>query len=233
MKYFLAFILVIHILHGAQDDSENDQSTKSCVISSPEYCLAPECGYVACDKFIMLFARPSLAPALYSTYADHEVMKYLGKGNTHTPEQVDQRFLRRAQEMLNNNDAPYYWCIISREGICGVANVWPMNENPEMIEIARMLTQTSQNKKFGLRIFELLFDHFSDRSWYVTSHPNNTPSKKSQESAGFIYQKTEYVEEYNGFRNFYERPSNDEIESREKIRFTYSSKIVSLHDLMK
>lgn len=228
----LFLLLFLATLHAASDESNPQENVEQrVVISSPERCLAPERGYIACDKFLMLFVRPYFASAMYSTYADPDVMQYLDNGSTYESSHVNQQFLTRAKEMLSSNEAPYYWCIIGREGIYGIANVWPVEEKPGTLEVARMLTKTAQNKKFGSHIFELLFSHFSNHSWYVTSHPDNKLSQRSQENAGFVYQKTEHVEQYNGLRNFYERPSNAELEGRKKIRFTYSGKVVSLGEL--
>lgn len=90
-----------------------------------------------------------------------------------------------------------------------------------------------QGRKQGRALLETMFNYLPEAAWKATAHPDNIASWKSQENAGFIFEKIEFVPKYKGLRIFQKRPSNLTLEGRTQIRFTYSGKIISLGSLMK
>ncbi len=89
-----------------------------------------------------------------------------------------------------------------------------------------------QGRKQGRALLETMFNYLPEAAWKATAHPNNIASWKSQESAGFVFEKIEFVPRYKDFRIFQKRPSNVTLEGREEIYFTYSKRKVKLAILM-
>jgi RimJ/RimL family protein N-acetyltransferase len=229
MKIFLLFLTTIGFLNasGATAD-ETTELAKLTKIVSPERLLTPERGYIANEYFAFVYIRPDFVDSIAPIFADQEIMKYLGDGKTYTTPEVRGHTERKVK---NQERHGYYWAIISHEGVCGIASVFSI-EGSSRLGIARVLSSNMKGCKQGRALFETIFNYLPDTSWEVTSDPRNIASWKSQESSGFIYQKTEYVEDYQGDRKFYARPSNTELEGSEKFSFSYSGKVCSFAELM-
>ncbi len=229
MKIFLLFLTTIGFLNASGTIAEETtELTKLTKIVSPERWLTPERGYIANEYFAFVYIRPDFVDSIAPIFADQEIMKYLGDGKTYTALEVRRHTERKVK---NQERHGYYWAIISHEGVCGIASVFSI-EGSSRLGIARVLSSSMKGCKQGRALFETIFNYLPHTSWEVTSDPRNIASWKSQESAGFIYQKTEYVEDYQGDRKFYARPSNTELEGREKFRFSYSGKVCSFAELM-
>lgn len=229
MKNFLLLFLAIGILNAATDINAED--LENTVIVSPQRCLAPERGYIANEFFAFIFIRPDFAETMASAYGDSKTMKYLGDGSTLGIEEVKRWFSWRAQ-MLNLEQFPqvYSWGVITHDGVCGVTSAFL--KEPGVFEVSRILLPFMQGRKQGRDLLEMMFNYLPEAAWKATAHPSNIASLKSQESAGFVFEKIEFVPEYNGLRIFQKRPSNTSLEGRTQIRFTYSGKTVSLAKLM-
>lgn len=223
MKKYIVFLFFIHFLNGATTDKQ--------VIVSPERPIPPTRHYVPTPYFVLVLSHPDYAEPMQAAYVNPNTMKYMSDGKTYSAEEVRRYFLGRAKEMQSiQNLKDFHWTIISHHGISGAISSWAEEEENTM-EVARLLLPSLQGKGQGSALFEALFAYLPDQSWKVTSHPDNVASWKSQESAGFVLQKIEYVAEYKGPRKFYTRLSNNALEGREKVHFTYSGAEISLNDL--
>jgi RimJ/RimL family protein N-acetyltransferase len=229
MKNFLLLFLTINILNAATNI--NEETREDAIIASPQRCLAPERGYIATEFFAFAFIRPDFAEAMAPAYGDPKTMQYLGNGSTRELKVVRERFSWRAQMLsLEQNPQVYAWGVITHDGVCGVAAA--VLKGPGVFEVSRILLPFMQGRKQGRALLETMLNYLPDAAWEATAHPSNIASWKSQESAGFVFEKIEFVPEYNGPRIFQKRPSNTSLEGRTQIRFTYSGKTVSLAELM-
>jgi hypothetical protein len=228
MKFFLLFLTITGFLNASGTTDAEMQEKQKLTVVSPERLLTPERGYIANEYFTFVYIRPDFAAAMASIFADSEIMKYMCAGETKNALTVKEETEWKTE---NQEREGYFWAVINCDGICGVTFAY-LTETDGVLEVARIFSRTMQGKKQGRALFDTMFSYLPDASWKVTSHPKNIASWKSQESADFIYQKTEYVEDYQGDRKFYARPSNTELEGREKFRFSYSGKVCSFAELM-
>jgi RimJ/RimL family protein N-acetyltransferase len=229
MLKYLAMLLILNFLNAADD--MNDDSLRVVVVS-PERTLVPERGCICESNFALLFMKPEYADSLATTYADPNVMKYLGTGATLSLDQVRARFSMRATMMFSEqNLKSYYWVVITQGRICGVVTAFATGTEG-VLETSTLLSTNMQGKKLSKHLRDAVFRYLPGISWVATADPRNEPSWRSQESAGFVHQKTEYVASYNAFRKYYSRPSNDQLEGREVICFTYSGRRVTLANLL-
>ncbi|MEI6627938.1 MAG: hypothetical protein WCN27_00825, partial [Alphaproteobacteria bacterium] len=123
----------------------------------------------------------------------------------------------------------YYWAVGTHDGICGVVDAVSKGVDGEL-EVSFILSLSAQGKGISRRkLLETVFEYFPDMRWSAIVHQR---SLKSLKSAGFSGQETKYVEEYGANRNFCNRVSNNELENKEKIYFTYSGKHIPLSELL-
>ena len=159
-------------------------------------------------------------------------MKYLGTSATLSVDQVRARFSMRAAMLFNEqNLKSYYWVVLTRDGICGVVTAFA-TRTEGVLETSTLLSAGMQGKRLSKHLREALFRYLPGISWVATADPRNEPSWRSQESVGFVHQKTERVDAYDADRKYYSRPSNDQLEGREVIYFTYSGRRISLAALL-
>ena len=126
----------------------------------------------------------------------------------------------------------YHWCVVSRDGVCGFVEVYPTHpKTVGRLQFFRLFMPFMQGRGQGASLFEAVFGFLPDVSWEATAHPNNFPSLKTQARAGFVCKKTAFVEEYDALRRFSYRPSNNDLEGQEKVRFSYSGREVRISDL--
>ncbi len=229
MIRYLILLLALNFLNAAAD--VNDDARRVIVVS-PERILTPERGCICETNFALLFMKPEYADPLATTYADHRVMKYLGTGATLSVEQVRDRFSMRANYLFREqNLKSYFWVVLTRNGICGVITAFATGTEG-VLETSTLLSADMQGKRLSKHLREAVFKYLPGISWVATADPRNEPSWRSQESVGFVHQKTEYVKGYNAYRKYYSRPSNDQLEGREVIYFTYSGRHVALANLL-
>lgn len=230
MKIFLLFLTTIGFLNASGTTAEETtELTKLTKIVSPERLLTPERGYIANEYFSFVYIRPDFAPAMAPVYTEPKTMRtYFGTEETFSEHMVKQMFEQKAkkQEM-----GEYNWCIINRSALCGLIYVYA-TETKGVLAPSRLLLSSIRGCKQGRALLETIFNYLPDASWYASSFLSNVASWKSQENAGFIYLTTEYAEEYKESMKFYTRPSNTELEGREKFRFSYSGKVCSFAELM-
>jgi RimJ/RimL family protein N-acetyltransferase len=229
MKNYLVLFFAIINLSAVTSDFENDIVVKKVV--SPERLIAPERGYMTSEFFACIFVRPDFAKPMASAYGDIVTMKYLGDGSTLSLKEVENRFSRRAK-IINSEQNPsvYSWGVITRDGVCGVISAFFVESG--VYEVSRLLLPFMQGCKQGRALLEVMFNYLPDVAWKATAHPDNIKSWKSQESAGFVFEKKAFVEEYKGPRIFQSRPSNYTLEGRETFFLPYSNRYVSLASLM-
>lgn len=230
MVKVLFILLMINWLSAATEIDETNVIVRRA--HSPERLLTPERGCVLTEHFAFLFQRLAFAEAMAPAYADPNVMKYINAGETLTIDQVKKRFSSRAEVLFNDqNLRSYYWVVVTRsEGICGVFTAFDIGIEGAL-EVSFLLSTSVQKRRLTKRFLEVAAHYLSGKSWKATAHPDNEPSWRALESAGFVCQKTEFVERYGAYRKFYIRPSNEQLENMEIIRFTYSGKRVLLAEL--
>ncbi len=210
---------------------KNDDTRKFMRVS-PERPLMPERGCIRKNNFALLFIKPEYADPMAKTYADPIVMKYWGNGETLSVKQVKDRFSSRAAILFcKQNLKSYYWVVFTRDGICGVVTAFATGTEG-VLEVSFLLASSMQGRKQSKCLLETMCEYLPSISWKATSHLENVPSYKSLESAGFLHQKTEYVKNYNAFRKYYSRPSNEQLENKEKIYFPYSDTYIPLSELL-
>lgn len=215
-----------------QHFSSTDQEDKVVKKPSPQPHLTPERGCILKENFALLFMREAFAYLMASSYSDPKVMKYCGNGETVNLKHIKHRFSSRAAILFNDQILKsHYWVVVTRDGICGAVTAFDTGiEN--VLEASFLLAPSMQGRKQSKYLLETMFEYLPNVSWKATAHSKNVPSYKSLESAGFICQQTKYVAAYNAIRKYYSRQSNEQIENKAMIRFTYSGKYVSLADLL-
>ena len=80
-------------------------------------------------------------------------------------------------------------------------------------------------------MLEAVFEYIPDATWRAKSDPENVASWKSREKVGFTHVETKFDKQDRAIRRFDQRPSNNEIEGKTQIRFSYSGDIFSLASL--
>lgn len=80
-------------------------------------------------------------------------------------------------------------------------------------------------------MLEAVFEYTPDATWRAKSDLENVASWKSREKVGFTHVETKFDKQDRAIRRFDQRPSNNEIEGRTQIRFSYSGDIFSLASL--
>ena len=235
MKKLLTLLAAVNFLNASNDINANSEinNQKRSLVVSPGRPLNPERGYIPDNYFTLLFRRPDFADSLAPTYADPNLMKYLGNGGTLGLKALRDRFSKTAAMLFNEqNLKSFYWVVVTRnEGVCGVVTAFP-TETEGVLEVSFLLSNAMQGRRQSRYLLEAMFNYLSRNVWKATAHPENIASCKSLESAGFVYNKTEYVSDYNGPRNFYSRTSNAQHENKEVIYFTYSGRRVPLSVLL-
>ncbi len=225
MIKFLIALLCISFLN-ASDTIDNDE--KSLAVVSPSRSLNPEHGFIRKGSFYLCTLRTEFADQLQDTFGSQEVMKYVDDGKIIKPFALRGKFLLRSHEMKQDLGS-YYWAVGTHDGICGVVNAVSKGVDGEL-EVSFILSPSAQGKGISRRkLLETVFEYFPDMRWSAIVHQR---SLKSLKSAGFSGQETKYVEEYGANRNFCNRVSNNELENKEKIYFTYSGKHIPLSELL-
>ena len=95
----------------------------------------------------------------------------------------------------------------------------------------RILVPAVQGHGLGGAVLEAVFEYIPDATWRAKSDPENVASWKSREKVGFTHVETKFDKQDRAIRRFDQRPSNNEIEGKTQIRFSYSGDIFSLASL--
>lgn len=227
MTKFLIALLCISFLN-AVDAIDNDE--KDVVVVSPSRPLNPEHGFIRKGSFCLITLRTEFADQLSGTFSNPEVMQYVGDGKIIKPFALRGNFLLRSHEMKQGLGS-YYWAVGTHDGICGVVNAISKGVDGEL-EVSFILSQSVQGNGISRRLLEAVFEYFPNKRWSATIHPDNERSRRALKSAGFSAQETRYVEKYGANRFFCKRPSNNELENKEKIYFTYRGEHVPLSVLL-
>ncbi len=210
------------------------QSEKDCkiLIDSPQKSLSPERGFIAKEKFALLFVRPCFVPFLASVYGDAATMRLVGNGSTVSSDALLLRFQLRAEILFNKQDLPYYvWAVLTPLGVSGV--IAALKDAKGNFDISYILNEKVRGRSITQSLIEAIKTYIpQNASLTATAHPDNRASCKTLTNAGFKHRKTDAHPGYGALRNYYERPSQEELDGREVIYFTYSGRKVLLSVLM-
>ncbi|MDP3372433.1 MAG: GNAT family protein [Candidatus Paracaedibacteraceae bacterium] len=204
------------------------------LIVSPEPLLASERGYIAFEHFMLVPIRPSFAKGLLPIYADPETMKYFTPtAETFEFSDIQYDTLDKAKAFQQQIPNCYAWGVINENGIYGTiyARRVMCSQGKSTYEVSRALQPAMQGRKQGSILLKAMFDYLPDVSWKGTVNAKNITSWKSEENAGFVFDRS--YEEKGNIMKVYKRQSNYELEGNEKIHFTYSNKTMPLIDLIK
>ncbi len=198
--------------------------------------LSPtNCGEIVDERFKMVPIQPDFAEPMASAYGCPETMKYYGRGQILDVNEVRKRFEKQAQQQ-NSEQEPTSrgWGIITHEGVCGVVFAYKprsCSKTKKELEIARILVPAAQGRGLGGAVLEAVFEYIPDAGWRAKSDPKNVASWKSRKNVGFVLVETKFDKQDGAPRRFEQRLSNNEIEGRTQIRFSYSGDIFSLASL--
>ncbi len=183
----------------------------------------------------MVRIQPDFAEAMASAYGDPVTMKYYGKGQTVDVNEVRKRFEKQAKLQNSEQDPTSHgWGVITHEGVSGVVFAYKprsCSKTKKELEVARILVPIVQGRGLGGAVLEAVFECIPDAGWRAKSDPGNIASWKSRENVGFTHLETKFDKQDGAIRRFDQRPSNNEIEGRMQIRFSYSGNTVSLASL--
>ena len=195
----------------------------------------PNCGEIVDERFKMVPIQPDFAEPMASAYGCPITMKYYGKGQTVDVNEVRKRFEKQARLQNSEQDPTSRgWGIITHEGVSGVVFAYkprPCSKTKKELEVARILVPAVQGHGLGGAVLEAVFEYIPDATWRAKSDPENVASWKSREKVGFTHVGTKFDKQDRAIRRFDQRPSNNEIEGRTQIRFSYSGDIFSLASL--
>lgn len=250
MYRLLALFFIMHGLHASTPsqlfEREIEDELLECIYSSlppkryetpntSPSVSPPNCSEIVDERFMLSPVQQNFIPEVAAILKNRKVMKFYGTGRPIGLKEVEGR-IKRLERQLHSEQNPTSrgWVIMTREGVCGVIFTYPSklsSPTQQVSEIARILAPSVQGKGLGSAVLNVLFDDFPDIAWSGKSHPQNIASRKSRENVGFTYVETKYDEQDRAIRRFDQRPSNNEIEGRTQIRFSYSGDIVSLASL--
>ena len=225
----------MHALHACATTSEFSQEKPQDTLTSnkvPRSISPTNYDQIINPNFVMLPIQPAFAEPMTTAYGCPETMKYYGKGHTQEVEEVRRRFEKQAQER-NAKQTPTSksWGVITAEGLSGVVFTYPSKANKKdkkVLEVSRILVPAAQGHGLGGAVLNSVFKAIPDASWRAKSGPENFASWKSRENVGFTHLETKFDKQDDAIRRFDQRPSNNEIEGRTQIRFSYSGNTVSL-----
>lgn len=213
--------------------SQNNCCHDQLTIFPSTRLLAPCRGYIAKNYYFMIPMRSNFTEALAPIFKDRKVMKYYGRGHTVSAKGLLKRFEDYERQNSEENITTYSWAVISHEGVCGVVVAYPpmIKTNKKALEISRILASSTQGKGIGAQVLLDVFEYLPCTGWIAKAHPQNIASIKSRENAGFVKFAERYDAQDKAIRFFHKRSSNDDIDGREKILFTYGSNTIFLSSL--
>ena len=241
MYGLLALFFMMHSLHASllppQDQLTEDEIKKRFAPWNKKPCGVSRTNRdeILDERFKMVRIQPDFAEAMASAYGDPLTMKYYGKGQTVDVNEVRKRFEKQAKLQNSEQDPTSHgWEVITHEGVSGVVFAYKprsCSKTKKELEVARILVPIVQGRGLGGAVLEAVFECIPDAGWRAKSDPGNIASWKSRENVGFTHLETKFDKQDGAIRRFDQRPSNNEIEGRMQIRFSYSGNTVSLASL--